>query len=157
MVDFTGQNDPPFPLTTTSRVPQSLYLFLFLNFTSLNLYLTGSFWSLRSGLKCHPWERFFLIMFSPASLHLFTHGISHIWHVCVIADSLPISVIQGVPSCYLQKAAQCRQHSSHWVKIFEWINEIEQEVMDMPLMKPVFLKKEVMDNLKKKKSSWYKM
>lgn len=29
--------------------------------------------------------------------------------------------------------------------------------MDMPLMKPVFLKKEVMDNLKKKKSSWYKM
>ena len=32
--------------------------------------------------------------------------------------------------------------------------------MDMPLMKSVFLKKEVMDNLKQKKqkkSNWYKM
>lgn len=82
----------------------------------------------------------------PSSLHSW-----HFSHLCVRACWLPISFIQGVPSCYLQKAAQCCQHSSHGVKIFKWINEIEQEVMDMPLMKPVFFKKEVMDNLKKKK------
>lgn len=84
MVIFTGHGDLSFPLITEffALVPLPKNDFP-------NLHRTGSFSSFRCGLQCHLLREAFLSRLSPASLHLFTHGISHIWSPCVLANCLP--------------------------------------------------------------------